>query len=378
MNSPTIVINAYQRPKSISRLLHSLTLADIPLNTDIIFSLEYEPHPDVLEKVTSFEWAYGQKTIIQQEKKLGLIGHFIFCGGLTRQYGNIIYLEDDLFVGKSFYYYAKEVLQFYKDDNNIAGFSLNTLWFNGYLHTPFTPLDDGGASFFLQVPWYQGQIFTAKRWQHFEEWYRQRDEMSNDLLIHEDFRNYKLSDDWFPLKTQYLIENHKYYCFPRKSHCINFGDAGTHFEKKTNFFQTELAMGHVNYTFKSLDEALAVYDSFYELIPDRLKRMCEELKTYDFELDLNGTKDPKKVRAEYILTSRKTQASKKSYGLEMRPQELNIIYNQSGKMFFLARREDVLNRNNRKKVILDQLNYHHRNKLGKWQKIKSLLLDLIS
>ena len=58
MNSPSIVINAYNRPKSLSRLLSSLKLADIPESTNLIFSIEFDPHPEVLYQVNEFEWKY--------------------------------------------------------------------------------------------------------------------------------------------------------------------------------------------------------------------------------------------------------------------------------------------------------------------------------
>ena len=155
MKSPTIVINAYNRPHSIRRLLFSLKLADITSETDLVFSLEFESHPEVLAEVKKFEWDYGRKEIIQQEKKLGVVGHFMFCGNLTKKLGDIIYLEDDLFVSKSFYKYSQLALKQYAEENSLAGFSLNALWFNGYLHLPFDPIDDGNACFFLQVPWFQ-------------------------------------------------------------------------------------------------------------------------------------------------------------------------------------------------------------------------------
>lgn len=376
MNSPTIVINAYNRPESLQRLLSSLKLADIAQGTNLVFSLEFDPHPEVLSQVNEFSWDYGKKEIIQQKKKLGLIGHFLFCGGLTKRFGAIVYLEDDLFVGKSFYTYSLHVLKHYGVEENLAGFSLNALWFNGYLHMPFHAIDDGNACFFLQVPWFQGQIYTLKQWSHFEEWYNHKASIEEDLLIHELFRNYKLRDDWFPIKTRYLIETNKYYCFPRIAHCVNFGDVGVHFRKTTNFFQTELSVGQVIPNLIPFDESLAVYDSFYELLPEKLNLHTSHLKAYDFELDLNGTKDLSRIKSDYVITSVKPEQYELSYGLEMRPQELNIIYQIEGNHFYLVKTDQLKKDRNKQKRLRDKLNYHYRFKLSKVQQLRLVLFRM--
>lgn len=375
MKSPTIVINAYNRPRSLHRLLSSLILSDIAQGTNLVFSLEFDPHPEVISQVNDFSWDHGKKEIIRQEKKLGLVGHFLFCGGLTKRFGAIIYLEDDLFVGRSFYKYSLQVLKQYGEEENLAGFSLNALWFNGYLHIPFYPVDDGNACFFLQVPWFQGQIYTPKQWSHFEDWYDHKTSIEDDLLIHDLFRNFKLQDEWFPIKTQYLIETNKYYCFPRTAHCVNFGDVGVHFQKTTNFFQTELSVGEVIPNMIPFKESLAVYDSFYELLPEKLITLTPHLKAYDFELDLNGTKDVAKIKSQYIITSVKPNQYELSYGLEMRPQELNIIYQIEGNHFYLVKSDQLKKDRNKHKRQRDQLNYHHRFKLTKVQQLKLVLFN---
>ena len=323
--------------------------------------------------ITAYEWPYGEKTIIQQTAKQGLIGHFLFCGDLTAQYGNIIYLEDDLFVGQDFYTYAKAVLSAYANEDHLAGFSLNALWFNGYLHLPFRPIDDGNPCFFLQVPWYQGQVYTAAQWKHFRQWYDHYAGVNHTLQMHHTFKNYKLTDDWFPIKTQYLIETGKYYCFPRAAHCVNFGDAGTHFKNKTEFFQTELALRFGSLRFKSFEECLAVYDSFYELLPSRLKAIANHLTDIDITLDLNGTKDLSLVSSEYVITPIKPLQYLKSYALEMRPQELNIAYEIEGDHFFLTKTTDVRNMSADKNIFYNRFFYHNRFKLTRKQKLYILL-----
>jgi len=371
--NPAIVINAYNRPESLRRLLMSLQQAYIAEGTVLIFSLEHDAHDDVVKQAETFHWQYGEKNIIQQQKKLGLVGHFLFCGDLTTRYGTIIYLEDDLFVGHDFYKYAIATLAQYQNEERLAGFSLNALWFNGYLHLPFKPLDDGNSCFFLQVPWYQGQIYTPAQWQHFKSWYNNYKGVNHELQMHTILKNYKLTDDWFPVKTQYLIETGKYYCFPRSAQCVNFGDAGTHFANSTNFFQTELALRFDNNVFKPFDDCVAVYDSFFELSPLLLKKVAPHLKDIDLELDLNATKDLSKVKSEYVLTPVQPETYLKAYALEMRPQELNIIYDIEGKYFYLAKTNMVQGFAARKNSFYEKFLYYNRFKLTRKQKLNIFL-----
>lgn len=368
----TIVINAYQRPDSLGRLLSSLQNAVIDAGTKIIFSLEYAAHKNVLKQATEYIWPYGEKIIIQQQEKLGLVGHFMFCGGLTAEYGNIVYLEDDLFVGRDFYQYTKAVLSQYENEEKLAGFSLNALWFNGYLHLPFRPVDDGNPCFFLQIPWYQGQVYTAKQWRHFKNWYDNYSGINHDLQMHAAFKNFKLADEWFAVKTQYLIETGKYYCFPRTAQCVNFGDAGTHFKNKTNFFQTELALQFKRTFFMHFDDCMAVYDSFYEILPSKLKALTPHLAQIDVETDLHGTKDISKVTAEYILTPVKPRTYIKKYAHEMRPQELNVVYDINGDDLYLAKTKDVTNASSTQELFYKQFHYYNRFRLTWKQKLKIL------
>lgn len=370
---PVIVVNAFRRPLSLQRLLKSLLLANIEQDTHIVFSLEYGAADEVVKQVTEFKWPYGNKTILTKDEKLGLINHFIFCGDLTAKYGTIIYLEDDLFVGTDFQKYTHAVLAAYGDEQQLAGFSLNALWFNGYLHQPFRPVDDGNPCFFLQVPWYQGQVYTARQWQHFRDWYNNYKGVNHTLQMHPVFKNYQLTDDWFPVKTQYLIETGNYYCFPRVAQCVNFGDKGTHFKNKTDFFQTELALHFADSKFKGFADSLAVYDSFFELLPSRFKVLASELMDIDFEADLNATKDISLVTSEYLITPVKPVKYLRKYALDMRPQELNIVYNIEGEYFYLAKRKDIPGAAARNNIFYNQFYYHNRFKLTRKQKINIFL-----
>ncbi len=364
MSNPPIVINAFQRPDSLKRLLNSLQKASIPDDVDLWFSIEFGAHPEVLKMVSSFDWKFGKKTILEKEQKLGLVGHFLACGDLTSQLGTIVYLEDDLYVGAGFYSYVLQVLDAYGEEDRIGGFSLNALWFNGYLHLPFKPIQDGNPSFFLQVAWYQGQIYTAAQWQHFKEWLVMDEGAAPDLLMHDSMINFHLEDDWFPLKSRYLVETGRFYCFPREAQVVNFGDAGTHFANKTDFFMTEASLDSISAVFKPFEKCLAVYDSFFEILPDRLNVFCPHLRGKDVEIDLNGTKDLSRIQKEYLISPKQCKSPISQYALEMRPHEMNIAEQISGDYFSLGRLVDFESGSVSMQKELQRFRYFHRHKLG--------------
>lgn len=371
----TIVINAYKRPKSLQRLLNSISNADIPNDVKLVFSIEFNPDKKVVALINDFNFQ-GEKIIIRAESKRGLIGHYFFCGNLTQKYGAIIYLEDDLLVSPDFYKYSTAVYSAYKDEDNIAGFSLNALWFNGYSHFPFTPLDDGNPVYFLKSAWFQGQIYTQKQWSHFYEWYKKNDSFTYKTMRPE-MKQLLQNDDWFPMKSKYLVENNKYYCFSRNSYTVNFGDAGTNFENSTNFFQTHLSLKWIDKEFIKFSDSDAVYDDFFELKIEKVKNLIPSLRGVDFELDLNALKEPQNYKTEYWLSPFKTDKVEKSYSLEMYPPENNLIYNIEGDSFFLCKREDLnISKHDRFKVLFKHFFYHNRYKLTRKEKLRFFLKQI--
>ena len=74
-----------------------------------------------------FPWPHGPKRVIVPEKHLGLVEHVHRAGALASEYSAIILLEDDLVASPAYYHYAASALDFYRDDDRIAGVSLYSL-----------------------------------------------------------------------------------------------------------------------------------------------------------------------------------------------------------------------------------------------------------
>jgi hypothetical protein len=346
--TPAIVLPVFARPASLERLLASLVAADVPSGVPLVFVVDRaadEKHrcgnSAVAEIVHRFQWPYGPKNIIVQPQPMGLVSNIFFAGGLAKQYGAIILLEDDLIVSTRFFDYACQALHFYREETRIAGLSLNSLWFNGFTGQPFIPLLDDGDVFFLRLSTPQGQVYTAEQWAAFDQWMASNDfEVTAADDVHELFTTFP-ADDWLAIKAKYLAATEKFYVYPRESLTTNFGEPGTHFKKATALFQVPLQNYRASFRFQSLDNAIAVYDGYYELLPDRLNRQTGVLTELEYDVDLYATKAVRHLKAPYLLTTRPAKDPLTSFARIMRPMEANVIAGLPGNNIFLAPRANV-------------------------------------
>jgi hypothetical protein len=340
---PAIVVNAYNRPAELEHLLHSLQQAVYPVDAQVplIISIDHGGDPAVRALAENLVWPHGPHEVIVQAQHLGLVRHFFACGDLTQRYEDIIYLEDDLLVSPVFYAYAAQALDFYRHDDRIAGMALYGLWFNGYTQQPFVPLSDGSDAFFVQVPYTLGLVLTRAHWINFTTWQHASHSTPSPMPpIHEAWSRFDQAD-WFPPLARFVIATDRYFVYPRVSHVTGGDQVGTHFPRASRFLLTPLQRGKLAYDFKTLDEAAAVYDSFFELQPDRLNRLTDQLRDYDYTLDLYGTKSRANLRTEYVLTSRPCRRPIASFGKTAWPVEMNVIERVPGAEIGLCRVDDV-------------------------------------
>ncbi len=340
---PAIVVNAYNRPTALARLLTALQAAAYPLDEPVtlIISIDLGGSSQVRALAESFVWPHGPKEVILQTQHLGLVEHFFACGDLTTRHDAIIYLEDDLTVSPVFYAYAAQALSFYQADERIGGLSLFGLWFNGYTQQTFVPLADGSDAFFVQVPYTQGLAFASAQWARFQAWrHALPAAVVPGVLLHEAWSHFD-REDWFPLLARFVISTDRYFVFPRVSHTTGWGDAGTHYAQPSRFFQVPLQRGKQAYEFQAFEDALAVYDSFFEIKVDRLNRLTDQLRGYDYSIDLYGIKSRQNLRSAYTLTSRRCRRPIASFGKALWPIELNVAEHVPGEEIQLCCTEDL-------------------------------------
>ncbi|MEO5888010.1 MAG: glycosyltransferase [Anaerolineales bacterium] len=344
---PAIVIPAYNRPQALSRLVNSLLAADYPpaFQVPLVISIDPEngtPNQGVREIAESFRWIHGPKEIILHPEHLGMLNNFYFCGNLTETYDSVIYLEDDLVLSPVFYHFVQQAHQYFSEDTRIAGISLYAYQFNGYHHYPFIPLMDGADVYFAQIMSILGQSWTKAQWSRFTQWRASRSRMMNETgkPLHDIWQSFA-GDEYFPIQMKYLVSTDQFYLFPRVSLTTGFGDQGVHFDSDTDYFQVPLQRNKTSYRFHALDDADALYDSFMEPSPERLRRLVPSLRNLNFDVDLNATKELRHLTAEHVITTRICNDPLKSFALAMQPPEANLIFEAQGTGINLCRPSDL-------------------------------------
>ena len=346
--NPAIAVPAFNRPASLARLLAALAAADVAPGTTLLIAVDCPAddrhaaaNAEVLAAARAFRWPHGPLEIVAQPAPLGLVGNVFFCGAAAERFGAVVLLEDDLLVSARFHAYARQALAVYADDERLAGLSLNAPWFNGFTHQPFVPLLDDGDVFFLQLSTPHGQVYTAAQWAAFRRWLAAAAPDAGASAVHDLFHAFP-ADDWLSTKARYLADTGRLYVYPRESLTTNTGEPGTHFDRATAFFQVPLQQRRRDFRFLPLDEAVAVYDGFYELRPDRLDRLTDRLHGYEYDVDLYATKPARRLTADFILTTRPCRRAELTFGRALWPLEANVIASVPGRGIALARRVDVL------------------------------------
>jgi hypothetical protein len=334
--SIAIVVVAFNRLHALQRLLASIANAnysrrDIPL----IISIDYSNNPDIELLAESFNWLFGEKIIMRQTSRLGLKEHILQCGDLTTTYNSIIILEDDLAVSPYFFEYAVKAKDFYKNDSNIAGISLYNYQVTENGFYPFHAIDDSSDTYFMQVASSWGQLFTNQQWQSFRAWLKEHPKLADDYSV-PNYLKYWGKHSWKKHYIHYLIVTDKYFVFPRLSLSTNFGDPGTNASSE-NVFHVPLQISSCNHTFQILENSLSVYDAWFEIKPFVLSKLNPQLQSYNYEVDIYGTKEIASLSKPYVLTSKKGNNPILGFSKSLFPAETNIAFNLLGKAIELCK-----------------------------------------
>jgi len=367
MNSefPTLVLALFNRKEPALRCLDSLSAAIYPdKKIRLVISIDNDDNKnkDIVTLARNYIWEHGEKEVIYHEKNLGLKGHFNFCGDLTEKYGTVIFLEDDLFVSRYYYDFALQALDFYKNDDHIAGISLYTKtriedWRK---RLPFIPIDDGSDNFFVQHA-STGQIWTYNIWKDYKKWFEiyGKEEYVNSLTeVPQFIKEWPGNSSWRKYFTAYMIFNNKYYVFPRISLITNFDDVGTNSKGNTVYFQSPLLVNRKIFRFISLNESLSIYDSYFEILPHIIKSLNPELSEFDFEVNLYGTKYLNTIKKDFVLSKSPGTDNVKAFALGMKPHELNVIFNKEGNNIFLSHKKGLKEKSDFETFIEDFIYFY--------------------
>ncbi len=327
MIRPAIICIGYNRPQNLLRLLKSLEAAeydssDIPL----IISLDKSDSSECENEAERFLWSHGIKRVMTHDKRLGLKKHVLECFAYSEEYGAVILLEDDLVCSPGFYRYAVAALEFSENCPSVGGVSLYDHRFNVFSREPFEKISDGYDNYYMQFAQSWGQAVTKKQWLGFKEW----------LLLHdgEDLHCKGMPDEialwgegsWLKYHIRYLVDTDRYFIYPRESHTTNFMASGEHENKLNRDLQVVLS-GPLKreLLFSKPEMSSAVYDAFFE--NSRL----------DHTSDLYGLKyrEGKIDKERFYSTKALPLKAEKTYGLQMRPFDVNIVNKIPGNGIFL-------------------------------------------
>lgn len=329
VDNPTIVVIAFNRIDSIKRLLNSLANSSYIHSVKLVVSIDNGDNRDVYNYATNFIWEHGEKEVIYQEKNLGLKKHILKCGDLTKKYGSIILLEDDLYVSPYFYDYSKQAIEYYQDDDNISQISLYKYPMNNNTKDCFLQMEDCSDNFFMKVASSWGQIWTHKQWKSFREWFNK-----NDLSITKedplpDFVIKWKETSWLKYFIKYNQENNKFVVYPRVSLTSNFSDAGTNnVLDEIYLYQQPLLIEKKEFNFKKLNESICVYDSYYEIDNSVSHDFFEQYT--DISFDLYGTKKLHKIKSKYLVSTKICKSPIETYSLSLKPHEMNVLNKLEG------------------------------------------------
>lgn len=343
----------YNRPGALTRLLESLTRAHYPaeMQVPLVISLDRSP-PGACRAIAAVtDWPHGPKRVIAHQQRLGLRKHVLSCGDLAADYGSVIVFEDDLVVSAYFYQYALAARDHYQRQDRIAGIGLYGYDIIEQCRRRFIPLDDGYDSYFTQMAVSWGQLWTDRQWQEFRRWYDQHagQGVTQQPGIPAAVCAWPESS-WKKYFVRYLVETGRFFVHPRRSLTTNFGDTGTH-DKGGGWNQVPLLLAPCQYRFAKLEESLAVYDAFFEPLPDRLQRLNPDLAEYDFCCDLYGTRTLALVDKPYLLSCRRCREPVASFGLEMLPEAANPAFGIRGDFFQLGRSADFAPQSFKKDLV---------------------------
>lgn len=370
MPNIAIVVVAYNRVNSITKLLNSLLYAYYSQPVTLILSID-KSESDAVECLGDrFEWPYGDKIVVKHVDNIGLRKHILSIGEYTKQYDGVVVLEDDLEVSPSFFNFALEAVERYQNDDRIAGISLYTFPLNLHVSLPFIPDRNEYDAFLFQNAQSWGQIWMTRSWGHFIEWYEKNsDDFSDQPHLPQSICHWG-KNSWLKYHIKYCIEQNKYFVYPYTSLTYCSGAVGVHSREVNNYTQGALLRGNMtNYRLPTFESAVK-YDAFYERVD-----LDYKLGVEDVCLDLNGSKGNRMNHRYWLTTRRAPYKVVRSFGLKYIPMEQNVVYNVEGDTIFLydTQKKGKKPRNN----FISIINYYKYNGLFSYMMVCGFAQSLI-
>ena len=327
-----IITVAYNRITSLNRLLNSLERAYYNEAATLIISIDKSSTDKVEVFAENYNWPHGKKIVDKHEKNLGLRSHMMSLGKWFNIFDAIIVLEDDIVVSPNYYIYSQQCVNKYYNCKEIAGISLYGFHINYLTGLPWYPIKDEHDAYFMNCAMSWGEIWMKTQWREFFEWYQKNIVFDYSDLIPD--RLYEWNEkSWLKYHTRYCIEENKYFIHPFTALSSNYGDAGVHAKMSSSFYQIPLQRGKKDsYFLPNVNENAVYYDGFFE---NKVLYQVLNLEEKDCCVDLYGTKKNKTNKRYWLTTQIVDFKIVNSYGLKLKPIEMNVIDSIEGTNIFL-------------------------------------------
>lgn len=324
-----ICIIAYNRINSLKRVLLSIENAIYTESVPLIISIDKSDTDNVEKYAYNYNWLHGEKRVITHTENLGLRKHVLKCGELLNEFDALIVLEDDVYVAENYFQYAKQCVENFKDNNNIAGISLYSFPINYHNSHPFSPLKSDSDIYLMQNAQSWGQVWMKNQWESFIEWYNLHNE---EFSIKPHLPNSICSwpkSSWLKYHTRYCIECNKYFVYPYISLSTCFSEVGAHTNNTSTLIQTPLLYGKkekYNFNYKTIYDSFFENEEIYKILNIQKDNLC-----IDFYYEKKNRQNKRFWLTRKILPYKII----KSYSLQLKPYELNIIKEIEGHELFL-------------------------------------------
>ncbi|CAA6680037.1 Unannotated [Lentimonas sp. CC4] len=294
----------------------------------LVISIDGGGSDTVCQLAADFEWKHGEKEVILHPANMGLRKHILSCGDLTKKYGEIIMLEDDIGVSRYFYEYVLCSLRQFSDSKVVAGISLYKHAINVNCGARFEPVSNGVDYFYMQFPQSWGQVWTCQQWESFRAWYDIDANHTKDLDIPEYVSRWP-ECSWLKYYLKYMVDESLFFVYPNVSYSTNFNDTGTNVGRANNTYQLPLAECCLPMT---LDDSQALYyDVYFEMTVESLSKLDAPLAQNVDVMDLFGCRDLTRYPPEAsILTVRECIDVSATYALRLRPRVMNLLLKCEG------------------------------------------------
>lgn len=297
----------------------------------LIVSIDFGGSKEVLEPAPNFTWTHGDKKVRTFSENQGLKKHLIQCGDYSLEYGAAIIFEDDIMPSPYFYDYVQQALDYYKDDQRIIAIGLYSQRWNGYANRLFEPLNKGSDAYVSQVVCSWGECIIGERWKGFKDWLKEHDEKL-EYSYEVPHPAFYWKHSWCKYLMYYITSHDKYFVIPYLSLATNFNNAGTHMMEDSSVFHQPMVFGKRRYQFDRF-ENMTKYDAFSENLD--LKYELQEKYNQKVCIDYFGTRRNHNSYDLCLSSVLLPYEVRETFGLEMRPYELNYWYQVPGEDLYL-------------------------------------------